>query len=588
MNESLIKAVEVLAVRGDRIRDSWRLPWPRHVDSAVQRLRLNHSGARVPAIAAIVGGASSGKSTIFNNLLEGRSTSHITAKGHSTRGLILAVHTDWQENAQSQLAERRLFSNGKHHQIELDANQCGEPDVVCVVEHRFDHLRDVWLVDTPDFTSAAAEQEGQVTLSQLAWFDALIVVLDEERWFDRQMISRLREHSTACGQQRFVVFNRTQPELSPEALVLVKQQAERLDAVGHLILEQRAGRGLCRFPPASLQTLVEFVQGISVDRSARLLQMTAEAAREVANQNDERRHRLAELERSLQLAVERQIPARHDCMMSLMTPDERRQLEVVWRVLRASGVGEWVGTKARRIGEFVRSIPMLGVGAKSAESSLDAMKNTPTRNELAKSFATATLQRMVADCRRAAGTSRFWDEIHSWTGLKPTPAEMVLSQPDADAIADVALRFDRALTEWSKKVEAECSELSTNVKAGASVAVIGLALVLIAVPGPVTALTAVAAHGAIAAAIGKLAAATGAAALFGRHLGRFGEVIRERLLGSSQLGAVQEAAESMRSLIASMGRTQAEISLRDANALVVPDDSVEWLAIEALRDAAME
>ena len=45
-------------------------------------------------VVALAGNPNTGKSTVFNNLLDGHLASRITARGHATKGPILAVHED--------------------------------------------------------------------------------------------------------------------------------------------------------------------------------------------------------------------------------------------------------------------------------------------------------------------------------------------------------------------------------------------------------------------------------------------------------------------------------------------------------------
>jgi hypothetical protein len=116
------------------------------------------------------------------------------------------------------------------------------------------------------------------------------------------------------------------------------------------------------------------------------------------------------------------------------------------------------------------------------------------------------------------------------------------------------------------------------------VGAIALAVVLIAVPGPITALTFLSAKGAIAAALTQLATATGAGALAGRHMGRLLMVIREKLIGSPEFDAVRAAADGFRSQLDRAGQALAEEVLAEASALIIPSDDPLIPALEVLRE----
>ena len=99
-----------------------------------------------------------------------------------------------------------------------------------------------------------------------------------------------------------------------------------------------------------------------------------------------------------------------------------------------------------------------------------------------------------------------------------------------------------------------------------------MALVLVAAPGSVAVLTLATAKTALGAALGKLLAAAGAGALFGKQLGRLTEVVYEKLLGSAEFDAVRAAAGAFRTALLQAGATQAEEAHRDAARLVLPAD----------------
>ena len=110
-----------------------------------------------------------------------------------------------------------------------------------------------------------------------------------------------------------------------------------------------------------------------------------------------------------------------------------------------------------------------------------------------------------------------------------------------------------------------------------------MALVLIAVPGPVAALTLFSAKGAIGAALTQLATATGAGALLGKPMGRLLQLAQERLIGSEELAAVHKSAAAFRELLESGGRRLAEEAIAEASGLVMDRSDPLVGALECLR-----
>ena len=193
MKETSVNALEIVAERGTRLQTQWCLDWPETVQQAVCRLRLEPAADHLPSLAAIVGGASSGKSTVFNNLLDGHLVSRITARGHVTLGPILAVHEQHRPVVERLLAEGKLLPGIHRVSIDLDGNATGEPDAVAVSFHTIDSLREVLLFDLPDFTSEHARQEGDIALRLLPWFDRIVVVVD-----DRILLYRPLQPGVGC------------------------------------------------------------------------------------------------------------------------------------------------------------------------------------------------------------------------------------------------------------------------------------------------------------------------------------------------------------------------------------------------------
>ncbi len=584
MDEAVATALEELTGRGRRLRDKWHLDWPEPVQQAVHRLRLESTTGELPTFAAVVGGASSGKSTVFNNLLGGCLASRITARGHATLGPILAIHEDQRRRLDPLLDEGLLLPGYRRVAVELDDNVTGAPGALSILYHQIDAIRDVLLFDTPDFTSQAAAKEGDVVLTLLPWFDRLVIVVDHERWFDRQSISKLRMHSTRFDQDRFVLFNRTREGRLAEAdQAALRRQADRLAARGMAVLEFRRGRGFCVFAPTALVDPETFLNAPKRQRTAGLLRHVAEAANRALKQNQERAARLQELRDSLEPALHRTLPSTRECMRSLMTSPERRQLEVAARVFRVSQTAEWVRTQQERIGRALGRMPVLGPLVRSTRvPAQESLAEVTDRRAVAAAYYESVARQQINGVQRALRSSAFWDELRRWTGLEPASRQFQWSAAVRDEVRSAADAFDTALGCWTAKVEEECQGIIPHVRGAVGLGAVALAIVLIAVPGPLAALTLLSASGAIGSALGGLATATGAGAIAGKHMGRLVLVVREKLLGSPEFQAVQAAAAGFREQLESTGRRLVDDAAAEAFALVMGDDEPLLSALEAL------
>lgn len=574
MGDELVRVLAVLAAEGGRLRADFHLDWPVTAQQAVHVLRLMAEGPGLPPLVGIVGGASSGKSTIFNNLLDRHVVSRVTAQGHATRGLIVAVHEEHRPVVDAVLAAGRLFAGLVPRVIDLDDRVEGEPAQVAVAYHAIEALRGVLLADTPDFTSEAARREGDVLLSLLPWFDRLIVVVDRERWFDRQSITEFRTHSGPLGQERLAVFNCTQEgALSESDREALARQAERLAAIETVILEHRVGRGLCVFAPHTLDGVLTFARGERPAREEAMTAFAGQAAGQALNQNEERRARLRELEGNVRAALQRGLPSVQESLTAMMTPPEREQMEIVGRVLRLRESRAWLAEQRYKLESALRRVPVLGmlVGAdgRAGESNKPAAQD---RLSIGRAYYESAVRRLVHELRRAVGGSRFWDEVRRWTGLEPGEAAFAWNDEAGALVSSDVSAFDRAMSAWNRRVEEECKGFAPNMKGAVGAGVLGVAVVLVAVHGPVAMLTLPAAKVAIAAALGKLAATAGVGGLLGRHFTRLLQVVREQLIGSPEFTAVQEAAERFRMHIEQHGWRLAEVALAEARRLVAPAD----------------
>ncbi len=584
MKPTVVSALENLIHNGDELRNRWYFSWPGTIQQAVCRLRLWEGQAEVPTLVAVMGGASSGKSTLFNNLLDGHLASRITARGHATRGPVLAVHEDHRDLLERLLTQERLLPDLRRVAVEIDDNVSGDPDAVAIFYHAIAALRDLLLFDMPDLTSQAAATEGEVALTLLPWFDRLMVVVDPERWFDRQTISELRAASVRFGQDRLVVFNRTREGmLAREDELALRGQAERLAAQKMVVLGFRHGRGFCQFAPGTLDEVTDYLQSPRPDREGILLRQVGESANRVLNQNDERRARLLRLHESLVAMVTRTLPDARDCMTALMTPQERKQLEVLARVFRVRETRHWLSAQTQRIQKALKGVPVVGWFMRSSTLSEAAVPEGADRRSATLGFYESVARRYMHELQRVVRASEFWHEMDRWTSRQPEDRTVAWTPETEQAVDAIVEEFDTALAQWTGKIESECKGISPNVQGAMGAGALALAVVLIAVPGPVTALTLLSAKGAIGLALTELLAATGAGALLGKQIKNLTAVIQEKLIGSPEFEAVQAAAASLRDLLEAAGHAAVTDLVHEADTFVLPADDPVAGALETLQ-----
>lgn len=583
MPESMYAEIDAVAREGRRLREQWRFDWPEAVQQTATRLRYDVIAEPAPTWCALIGGASSGKSTVFNNLLGGRRVSRIAARGHTTLGPILATHERHRGTLRRLIDGGLLLPDLRPVFVELDANGSGAPDELLIACHALPSLEDVWLFDLPDFTSESARLEGDITLSLLPWFDRLIVLVDHERWFDRQAISLLRAESVRFAHERFVLFNRTgEGELQTVDRRSLEEQARRLDAE-MTVLEFRRGRGLVQFSPGTLEPVLAFVNRPRPGRREALRRRLAGAAEVVLNQNEERAARLREMEEALTRVLARTVPDARTCLLGLMTPAEKEQVAPIARILRLRGARAWIDDQAGKLFDSIGRIPVLGAalgGGRRVHPS--AMDNPIDRAGVARAYAEAVFRRQIHELNRIAQGSAFWDEIRRWTSLEPRALHFTWHDDLHAEIEEAARTFDRALVAWLEKVRAECRGLSPHVRGAVGLGSLGLALVLIAAPGPVTALSLATAKTAVGAALAELLTAAGAGALFAKPMGRALAMMEENLLGTPEYHTVQQASGRIHDIFRRHAEAHRETVLSEASALVLEADHPLRGALQSL------
>jgi len=582
-------ALNVVALQGRRLREQLCLPWQEQAQQAVCALRFRRQSVeagQAVQLAAVVGGASSGKSTVFNNLLGGRRVSLVTIRSHATRGLIVAAQRKHSERLDRWLNhDRILFPTLDTQPGGPGADLQGRPEAATVVEHDIGGFENALLVDTADFTSNTAELEGDVTLSLLPWFDRLVVIVDHERWFDRQVVDQLAMLAKRYAQPRIVVFNRTAEHALAEAdRVRLEEQARHLGAQKVCILNYHRGRGFRRFDPQALSEVVKFLAEPLPQREPALQTEVGIRAAAVLAANRGRIERLAQLERILAAATARCVPAsRWDCVTALMTREERERLGVVSRILGIAQVREWLNRQRRWLEEALPRLPWSVKRETVAESDPVVECNVDaSREERGRDWLNAQCERQIRRLNEEVTASDLWEDLRLARGRPIAVPEGGIIESFRPRAEEVAARLAAAMDEWNAKVQHECQGLSPKLISTLGMTILAGAAILLAVPGPLAALTPAIAAGALKAGLLQLGAAGAFGAISGRPLARLTEIIREKLLASPEFNRVREAAESMRRLVEEHGRAAADRLSREARGFTMAPADPLRQALEVL------
>jgi hypothetical protein len=216
----------------------------------------------------------------------------------------------------------------------------------------------------------------------------------------------------------------------------------------------------------------------------------------------------------------------------------------------------------------------------------DPAKDSPDRHTLGWEVFRSRCSRQLAAIDEAASGSDFWIEVRRWTGLEPPRGDGDSIDPQRDRVDQLVAALDAAVKIWTAKVETECRGVSPHLLGAVGATALAGAIVLVAVSGPVTALTWPLISVALGKAVGALLASAGAGAVAGKPLTRLLAVIQEKLLGSAEFEAVGEALEAYRQAISQFGRTAAGQCLSHARALVLPEDDELTHSLTVLCDAA--
>jgi hypothetical protein len=442
--------------------------------AALRFLQQRDWSAGAPVLAAIIGGASSGKSTVFNNLLGARHASHVTVLPHTTRGLILAVDTRLERIAARWLDdERTLLPDLPRQTADADDRTEGSPEALTVIPVHHEPLRDVLLFDTPDFTTHSARREGDLTCRLLAWFDRVIVLVDEERWYDEQTFGRLRDELNRLRTPRMILFNCNEgiATLTDEDRQRLQSQAISMTA-DHRLIEYQPGQGFRRLPEEVIHACVDWIHRSEPEGASRRLErigrLVADGAGQALNENARRLARLEELKTTLREAVDAEVPGRRDILWNVIfTNEQRRRLQPYWRTLGRTV--DWFVDLTRRPGRAFR----LAAGRDTGPA--DEPPEDPCR--IGCEYFLREAQRLSDVLANRASAGRFAREA----GPSPFPAFAPAAEDDV--LRAAAQSSSQACADALGRLEAKVAAEAVNLRVNLTGAAVGGAIgALLAAP----------------------------------------------------------------------------------------------------------
>ncbi|UCG15456.1 MAG: 50S ribosome-binding GTPase [Phycisphaerales bacterium] len=581
-------ALDVIARDGSRLRDRLHLrSWSAREQELAAVLRFHHrrtGGSDAPDLVGIIGGASSGKSTIFNNLLGGRHASQVTMLSHTTRGVILAVPSGLENTVTAWIDhERILLPRLNKREANPDDRTQGAPDALTVIPVHQPTLRHVLLFDTPDFTTETARREGDLARHLLGWFDRVFVLVDEERWYDDQTFGQLRDELNRLGTARMIIFNcnEGQVELTNADMQRLREQARRMEA-GHVVIEYRHGRGFRKLPDEALRPCIQWLtqtaiaktrgsQAGGMSRRRRIARLLSDHAAHLLNEDAQRCAHLEQLKTSLNQSIGDELPTKQKLVHEvILTVEQRKLLDPYWRSLGRSV--DWL----RQIpAELAHRVPLLRQRAGTPEPTRPPDdEQPPNRSDHAYTFFIKEAAHLEQRLSNQAATSRFWREAG-------TPEEPILSSNSNAEVRSDGRRCAEACAEALERLEQRVALEAANLKI--NVAGAGVGLLAGVVVGSVLALPTGGLSVPAGAMLGALIAAP-ASGLSARACVRLYSVVR----GTPESRALDDAVGEYRNALRRHAEATAERILSVARTRTLEAEPELHRAIQTLRDADTE
>ena len=206
LRSDLPELLELLKLGYDQEIDSWR--------NMIDAKLLSRFSPGFPIVAAICGGGSSGKSTLFNSLL-GEKLAPTGGKAGMNRRLLFSVPADRLDQSDfiaNLIEPYRSAPVGLRNQDDLLT-----PGTPLYVAHKTD-FRNLVLLDTPDFDTGAkgSYTNRDVTQSALEASDILIYIFTNSNYNNRDNMDFISQMLTGIGRRKCFLIYRVYPSFSEQ------------------------------------------------------------------------------------------------------------------------------------------------------------------------------------------------------------------------------------------------------------------------------------------------------------------------------------------------------------------------------------
>ena len=206
LRNDIPKLAELLKLGYEPEIDSWR--------NMIDAKLLSRFSPDFPIVAAICGGGSSGKSTLFNSLL-GERLAPAGGKAGMNRRLLFSVPSD--RINQSDFIANLIEPFDSAPEALRNQDDLLTPGTPLFVAHKSD-FRNLVLLDTPDFDTGAkgSYTNRDITQNALEASDILIYIFTNSNYNNRDNMDFISQMLTGIGRRKCFLIYRVYPNFSEQ------------------------------------------------------------------------------------------------------------------------------------------------------------------------------------------------------------------------------------------------------------------------------------------------------------------------------------------------------------------------------------